>query len=115
MAIVGNPRWGGARLTGKFWDERPFSRVVRGRRAFLTVRDYVFLNHLEGQGVPRTCAQFTLNEIDAFRKKILTFGQWKTLSPPARSTFQRRDCFRKHATNTTHLRRVVFLEVQSKL
>ena len=36
---------------GKFWDERPFSRVVLGRRGAEIADKYVILNHLEGMGV----------------------------------------------------------------
>jgi hypothetical protein len=51
MAITGASRWN--KLEIKFWDRRPFTRIVIGRRGFLTVRDYVRINHIEGQGYSR--------------------------------------------------------------
>lgn len=39
-----------------FWDYRPFTRVIRGARAFLNTRDYIAINQLEGQGLPRVAA-----------------------------------------------------------
>jgi REP element-mobilizing transposase RayT len=33
-----------------FWDHRPFSRIVRGRRGFKIVNDYIRLNQLEAEG-----------------------------------------------------------------
>jgi len=38
-------------LKNKFWDYRPFTRVVEGLRNFLTARDYVCLNQMEAIGV----------------------------------------------------------------
>lgn len=46
----------------KFWDYRPFSRVVIGYRAFLKVRDYVLVNQLEGQGHDRDYADIIVRE-----------------------------------------------------
>jgi REP element-mobilizing transposase RayT len=34
-----------------FWDYRPFTRIVKGRRGFKTASDYVRLNQLEADGV----------------------------------------------------------------
>lgn len=82
MAIVGSPRWGGALIEGKFWDERPFSRVIRGRRAFLTLQGYVFINQLEGKGVSRSHARTFINHVDSLRESLLKGGTWRTLSPP---------------------------------
>jgi REP element-mobilizing transposase RayT len=42
----------------RFWDYRPFTRVVQGYRAFLTLRDYIHINQLEGQGARREEARF---------------------------------------------------------
>jgi REP element-mobilizing transposase RayT len=44
----------------KLWDRRPFSRVVRGRRDFLGLRDYIRLNQLETLGLNREEAHFAL-------------------------------------------------------
>jgi hypothetical protein len=52
MAVTGASRWRPLKKTvkGRFWDYRPYSRVVQGYRAPLTLRDYIFINQLEGQG-----------------------------------------------------------------
>ena len=42
---------GTAKLARRFFDFRPFSRVVIGWRGYQIARDYVWLNHLEGLGV----------------------------------------------------------------
>lgn len=34
-----------------FWDKRPFTRVVEGRRGYRAASDYVMLNQLEAAGV----------------------------------------------------------------
>jgi len=49
MAITGASRWNPLQ-GGKFWDYRPFSRLVYGVKAFLRVNDYVDVNELEGMG-----------------------------------------------------------------
>ncbi len=36
--------------TAEFWKFRPFSRVVKGYKAYKTVRDYIQLNELEATG-----------------------------------------------------------------
>ncbi len=46
----------------KFWDYRPFTRVVQSFRAFLNVRDYVRVNQLEGFGVPRFNARILVEQ-----------------------------------------------------
>lgn len=50
---IGVPLRAGRRRDGKlrFWDHRPFTRVVVGRRGYLIAKDYVWLNKLEGLGV----------------------------------------------------------------
>jgi REP element-mobilizing transposase RayT len=55
MAITGVSRW--KKVDIKFWNRRPFSRVVIGRRGFLTVTDYVRVNELEAAGYSRTVAR----------------------------------------------------------
>lgn len=43
---------GSEKLARRFFDFRPFSRVVAaGRRAYYIARDYVLLNQLEGLGI----------------------------------------------------------------
>jgi len=64
MAITGRNRWN---LTEnklndreRFWDYRPFTRVVESFKALLNLRDYVRINQLEGVGYRRTEARFML-------------------------------------------------------
>jgi hypothetical protein len=56
MAVTGTSRW--KPLKGKFWDYRPFTRVIRGLRAILGIRDYIQINQLEGFGFTRSSARF---------------------------------------------------------
>jgi REP element-mobilizing transposase RayT len=59
MAVTGINKWtkiGNKRL--KFWDRRPYTRVVQGFRAFLNLRDYIRINTLEGYGIKREHARF---------------------------------------------------------
>ncbi len=47
------------RPTPRLWLSRPFTRIVRGRRAFKVVMNYVALNELEGSGqVPYRSGRF---------------------------------------------------------
>lgn len=41
----------------KFWDHRPFSRLIIGKKQFLTIKDYMQVNILEGQGWHRINAR----------------------------------------------------------
>ncbi|MEQ1878173.1 MAG: transposase [Bdellovibrionia bacterium] len=74
MAVTGVNRWtrvkgvggkGCASASEKFWDYRPFTRVVRGLRALLTLKDYIDINHIEGFGVKREEAQYAACICDA--------------------------------------------------
>lgn len=64
MAVTGSSRWNkrptdSLRTAGKkFWDRRPFSRIVVGFMGFLTLRDYIYMNELETHGFSRTQARF---------------------------------------------------------
>ncbi len=71
MAITGRTRWnptahlksmstktsGKEKTKLKFWDYRPFTRVVMGWRAILTLKDYLKINELEGRGYSRATAR----------------------------------------------------------
>lgn len=46
MAITKCSRW--KKSDGKFWDYRPFTRVIQGFKNFLTLKDYIKINQLEG-------------------------------------------------------------------
>jgi hypothetical protein len=41
----------------KFWDNRPFTRIVKGLRDFLALEDYIRINQLEGVGRKREEAE----------------------------------------------------------
>jgi REP element-mobilizing transposase RayT len=61
MAITGVSRWSrlDSRTRLKFWDYRPFTRVLaQGLRSFLKLRDYVAMNRLEGAGHSREEARW---------------------------------------------------------
>lgn len=58
MAVTGKSRWTPATDSKqKFWDLRPFTRLVIGRRDFSNVKNYIRINQLEGLGYPRTAAR----------------------------------------------------------
>jgi hypothetical protein len=56
MAVTGASRWN--KLELKFWDRRPFTRVVKGFKAYLNLRDYIEINRLEGFGFQKPQARF---------------------------------------------------------
>lgn len=58
MQVTGISRWNKIKLSKKFWDYRPFSRVVIGFRALLALRDYIEINKFEGMGLTRDRAKF---------------------------------------------------------
>lgn len=66
MAISGRTRLSAAKNGGseeghqKFWDYRPFTRIVQSLRAFLNLKDYVRINELEGFGYRHEDARFKL-------------------------------------------------------
>lgn len=58
MAVSGRSRWNSAsEPKQKFWDLRPFTRIVIGRRDFSNVKNYIRINQLEGLGYPRSAAR----------------------------------------------------------
>lgn len=62
MAVTGINRWtakAGQRL--KFWDYRPFTRVIIGYRALLTLKDYIRINQIEGVGISREHARMIVH------------------------------------------------------
>ncbi len=46
MAVTQKSRWN--KVKEKFWDYRPFTRVIIGFKNFLTIQDYIKINQLEG-------------------------------------------------------------------
>lgn len=57
-----------------FWDYRPFTRVVIGYRAFLTLKDYIEINEWEGKGFRRSEAQLFVVAKEFERRKFWTSG-----------------------------------------
>jgi hypothetical protein len=49
-----------------FWDLRPFTRILEGRRSLLTLRDYFALNRREARGFDRVTARWILRQERAF-------------------------------------------------
>ena len=64
MAVTGKSRWSSTDSATKlkFWDYRPFTRVVHGFKAFLNMRDYIRVNQLEGFGCQRREARMVLTQ-----------------------------------------------------
>ncbi len=55
MAITKKSRWN--KLKEKFWDYRPFTRIIANERQRLSLRDYLAINELEGRGIPKDVAR----------------------------------------------------------
>ena len=55
------------KLLKRFWDYRPFTRVVIGFRAMLTLKSYIEINELEGLGCNRMEA---FDILEAHRKRF---------------------------------------------
>lgn len=68
MQITGVSRWTKIQIRKKFWDSRPYSRVVIGYRAVLRLRDYIAVNQWEGMGYKRDRARFYM----AWNKAMLS-------------------------------------------
>ena len=62
MAVTDTNRWTKVKSQPrlKFWDCRPFTRVIRSFRALLNLRDYIRINELEGYGYRRDEARFLI-------------------------------------------------------
>ena len=60
MKVTGASRWKKLKSTARdrFWDYRPYTRVVRSWRAFLSLKDYIRVNSWEGWGSSRQGARF---------------------------------------------------------
>lgn len=68
MAVSGFNRWtrdAQKDVKLKFWDYRPFTRVIKSLRAFLSLRDYIQINELEGFGLKRNEARFIFGKINS--------------------------------------------------
>lgn len=62
MKITGVSRWNSKESIGieRFWDLRPFTRVVVGWKNRTNLKNYIDLNRLEGRGVKREVAKLLL-------------------------------------------------------
>ena len=54
-AVTGASRW--KKLRQKFWDYRPFTRVVVSLKAFMNLKKYIIVNEFEGAGCDRLTAR----------------------------------------------------------
>lgn len=71
MAVTGASRWRPLRKQAKdrFWDYRPFTRVIQSYKALITLKDYILINELEGAGVNRINARLMIAyERDRWRR-----------------------------------------------
>lgn len=54
---------GGVPAAGKkFWDYRPFSRIVETIRQLRRLEDYIYVNDLEGKGISRQAARWIIGK-----------------------------------------------------
>ena len=60
MAVTGASRWKPLKAKERFWDYRPFSRVIIGKREWENICRYIEINQLEGMGYSRDAARFTI-------------------------------------------------------
>lgn len=70
MAATGTSRWRTKAEKGikKFWDYRPFTKVVESHQYFLNMKDYLQINEFEGQGFYRRYAKALV---------WMSSGRWK--------------------------------------
>ena len=64
---------GAALAAGRFWDHRPFTRVVVGFQAARRMVDYLRINEMEGWGFSKTEAR---GMFDIERKLKLGIPTW---------------------------------------
>lgn len=64
MTITGVSRWKKSEqsTSPKFWDYRPFTRVVRSYKAVLNLKDYIEINRWEGFGASRKAARIFVKD-----------------------------------------------------
>lgn len=61
-AISGTSRWTPKNIT-RFWDHRPFTKIVKSIKQVFNLRNYMQINRLEGKGVTREVAQLIVKGI----------------------------------------------------
>jgi len=71
MAVTGKNRWSDEKGEGKlkFWDYRPFTRIVQSLNGFLNLKDYIQINVIEGFGHSRNEARYIWGKLK---------GQWNS-------------------------------------
>ncbi len=76
MAVTGASRWNKLKYSAKdrFWDYRPFTRIVESFKAFLGLNDYIEINNYEGQGYSRKRARLFVVEKEFIRRKLWSTG-----------------------------------------
>lgn len=62
MAVTGISRWNRG-TPKKFWDYRPFTRVIESYLGFLNLKDYIQINQLEGFGYIRGEARWFIKNL----------------------------------------------------
>lgn len=60
IAVANTHRWNKTKNDKKFWDYRPFTRVIIGFKNYLQTQDYIAINQLEGLGCHRAQAQILI-------------------------------------------------------
>lgn len=58
MAVTGGRK--GHQIKCRFWDDRPYTRVIVGFRGLLKIWDYIKINKLEGYGIKREEARLLI-------------------------------------------------------
>lgn len=87
MAVAGKNRWsksavgpGSAQLAkakaDRFWDHRPFTRVVAGYQAAQGLVDYLRINEMESWGFNKFEARSMFEIERKLRRGIPTWGAW---------------------------------------
>lgn len=62
MAVASHHRWNKNKNDKKFWDYRPFTRVIVGFKNYLNIQDYIAVNQLEGLGCHRAQAYLLMTK-----------------------------------------------------
>lgn len=62
MAVTGASRWKPLKksIKDRFWDYRPFTRVLQSFREYLNLQDYIEINQFEGLGHDRVSVRLFL-------------------------------------------------------
>jgi hypothetical protein len=61
----------------RFWDARPFSRLIAWGRDFLRVKEYLELNTLETQGFAKADGRILLGHLEEYRRQGKLDRYWR--------------------------------------